>query len=162
DRSALAARAGGGGVRTGCRRPRSTRDGGAEVPAAPRPRSRSLSNPLGGRTSAPTGTISPGLRYCCANWQHVRDESAQAAALVVGFEELVRPRGGHRRGSRDLQCERRRGDDLSEPVDLARARAAHQREPRAGVGEGGPPADGADLEPGKANRAVEAAFAALA
>src|SRR5262249_55956068 len=66
-----------------------------------------------------------------------RRRSAKPAALVVGLEELARARGRHGRRGGDLQRERRGGDDLREPVDLAGAGAAHQREPRTGVGEGG-------------------------
>src|SRR6266516_3928269 len=77
---------------------------------------------------------------------------------MVGAEELLRARRRHRGRGRDLERKRRRGDDLREAVDLARARAAHQGEPRARVGEGRPASDRADLEPRQPDRAVQAAL----
>src|SRR5207302_9029903 len=130
--------------------------------AARRARSPLSPNPPRGCKRAPTGTISPPGRSCCAIWQQVRAESAQAAALVVGTEELVRARSRHRRRRRDLEGESRRRNDLGKAVDLAGARTSQQRQPRTGVGERGASADGADLEPCQTDRAVESAFDPLA
>src|SRR5262245_43280098 len=82
----------------------------------------------------------------------------QAAALVVGPEEVLAPRGRHCRRRADLEAERGGADDLSEPVDLPGPRAVDRRQPVAGRGQGRAAADGADLEPGKADRRLHAAL----
>jgi hypothetical protein len=85
--------------------------------------------------------------------QHLAEEHlAKPTAFVMSPEELRRASGRHRRRRRDLQRQRRRGDDLREAVDLAGSCAAQHLEPAAGVGEGRAAADGGDLEPGEPKR----------
>src|SRR5215213_2131517 len=91
-----------------------------------------------------------------------RARSPQAAELVVGAEEVLRPGGRHRGRGGDLERQRRGGHDLSEAVDLPGARAAHQLEPRACVGKRRPTADRRDLQAREADRDVEAALDAAA
>src|SRR6188474_1366766 len=80
----------------------------------------------------------------------------KATALVVRPEELRGAGGGHRGRRGDLQRERRRGDDLREAVDLAGAGTAEQLEPAARERERGAAADGRHLEPGEAERDLQA------
>src|SRR5207247_9591731 len=91
-----------------------------------------------------------------------RASSPQAAALAVGAVEVPRPGRGHRGRGRELEGERRGRHDLRETVDLARAGAAEQLEPRARVRETRPAADGRHLEPRQAERDVETALDAAA
>src|SRR5262245_50630728 len=91
-----------------------------------------------------------------------RTGSPEAAAVVVGAEEVLAAGGGHRGARRDLERARGRGDDLREAVDLAAARAVDRREPVARRREGRAAADRADLEAGEADRRVDAALDAPA
>src|SRR5581483_8400526 len=80
-----------------------------------------------------------------------------SAALEMGAEEVLATGGRHRGGGTDLERERRRSDQLREPIDLAGPGAAHQLEPALRVGKRRPAADRPDLDPGEADRDVEAA-----
>src|SRR5690242_3029130 len=102
---------------------------------------------MGGATSAPNETIS---RRCLALLHVLATTScrfsAQPAALVVHAEEVLRAGRGHRSRGADLEGKRGGGDDLREPVHLARACAADRREPVARRGKRRAAADRADLE----------------
>src|SRR6266508_6565389 len=77
-------------------------------------------------------------------------------------EEVLRTGARHRGRGGNLERERRGGDDLGEAVHLPWTAAVQEREPVARRRQRRSAADRPDLEPGKADRAVEPALDAAA
>src|SRR5581483_6247411 len=109
------------------------------------------------KSTAPTSRRSANTCTMVAAWPK-NESSAQAAALVVGAEEVLAAGACHRGRRADLETERGAGDDLREAIDLAGAGAVDRREPVACGGKRRSPSDGADLETREADRRVQAPF----